>query len=100
MVDKNILNDDLIAVDDDDFDDFEVIDVNEIKDRIASMYVEQLKDEKDQENNNKKVEEYTLYFLNGVKGGTCSAIIILLTFCLGDCFFACLSCSLGYHAGR
>ena len=74
MADRNILNDDFICVEDDeDFDDFEPINISEIKDRIASMYVEQLKDEKDQENNNKKVEKnkpsYELIYHHGLDDG-------------------------------
>ena len=74
MVDKNTLNDDLITVDDDDFDDFEVIDVNEIKDRIADIYVQKYENEKaqeaaDKENKDDKKPSYELVFHSGLKEG-------------------------------
>ena len=75
MVDKNTLNDDIITVDDDDFDDFEVIDVGEIKDRIADMYVQQFENKQAKENANKNTEEkqkgpsYELVFHSGLNEG-------------------------------
>ena len=73
MADRNVLNDDIIDIDDDeDFEDFEPISISEIKEQIASMYVEQLKDEKALEENGNREDGkpcYELIYHNGLKEG-------------------------------